>query len=384
VHRNVRLIAVNEVRQRLRSKAFRVGFVVMALMVGAAAVLPGVLAKDSKRETRKVAIVGVDVPDIKRKLLVVEFQPVTKRSEGVLLLESKKVDVLVTPTEAVVRKNLNYDVEQVLQEFNVNRVISERAKSNQIDPAQVDKLLEPIRPLTLVKLNKEDQVDPKVTGLSSVAQILMLLAISLFGTTVLNGVLQEKTSRVVEVVLSTVTPRQLLAGKLIGIGFFALAQVFALSVLALVSVNVTNGTELPSSTAATIVTFLICFLFGFAFYASLFAAAGALASRVEDAQAVATPVTVLLTAAYAVATVISVAPNTQFAKIMTYVPPAAPSVMIARVAGGRVAWWEMLLSAIVMTASVILVVLFAARVYSGAALRIGAKVKLRDALANER
>jgi ABC-type Na+ efflux pump permease subunit len=97
VHRNVRLIAVNEVRQRLRSKAFRVGFVVMALMVGAAAVLPGVLAKDSKRETRKVAIVGVDVPDIKRKLLVVEFQPVTKRSEGVLLLESKKVDVLVTP-----------------------------------------------------------------------------------------------------------------------------------------------------------------------------------------------------------------------------------------------------------------------------------------------
>lgn len=127
-------------------------------------------------------------------------------------------------------------------------------------------------------------------------------------------------------------------------------------------------------------TFVVCFLFGFAFYASLFAAAGALASRIEDAQAVATPISLLLTAAYGVASVITLMPNTLFAKVLTYVPPATPAVVIARVASGRIAWWELALAAVLMVVSVLGVVRFAARVYSGAALRIGAKVKLREAL----
>jgi ABC-2 type transport system permease protein len=140
-----------------------------------------------------------------------------------------------------------------------------------------------------------------------------------------------------------------------------------------------SGAKLPTSTTSTILTFIFCFLFGFAFYSALFAAAGSLSSRIEDAQSVATPVSLLLTAGYGIATFISTSPNTTFARVMTFVPPFAPSVVIARVASGKIAWWELLVSAILMILSVVLVVQFAARVYSGAALRIGAKVKLRDA-----
>ena len=153
--------------------------------------------------------------------------------------------------------------------------------------------------------------------------------------------------------------------------------------LAVVGIGISStvsGANVPASTVATILTFVVCFLFGFAFYASLFAAAGALASRIEDAQAVATPISLLLTVAYGVASIIAVMPGTLFAKIMTYIPPATPAVVIARVASDRIAWWEIVLAGLLMVVSVFGVVLFAARVYSGAALRIGAKVKLSDAL----
>jgi ABC-2 type transport system permease protein len=382
IPRNVRLIAINEMRQRYRSKAFRIGFAVMAVMIAVGATLPGLLSKDPKLETRQMAIVGADVPDIVRPLLVVKFDPVADRAKGVELVKSGKVVGLVTPTELIVRSGIDFEVDQLVQQLHVARVLGERAKANGVNDSQADALLKPISPLTITQLDKKDDVDSKAVGLASVTQVLLLLAISLFGTTVLNGVLQEKASRVVEVVLATVTTRQLLAGKLLGIGSFAVAQVIALSALGLVLVSRTSGTSLPTSTTPTIFTFIVCFLFGFAFYSALFAAAGALASRIEDAQSVATPVSLLLTAGYGVATAVSVSPNTLFAKIMTYVPPAAPSVVIARVASGRIHWWEMMLSALIMVLSIVVVVRFAARVYSGAALRIGAKVKLRDALRN--
>jgi ABC-2 type transport system permease protein len=365
--------------QRFRSKAFRVGFLVMAAMIAAGATLPGILTKDPRLQIRRLAIVGADVPDIVRPLLVVKFDPVTTRAMGVEVVKSGKVLGLVTPTELIVRSGIDFEVDQLVQELHVSRILGERAKANGVSDAQAVSLLKPISPLAIKQLNKKDDVDSKAVALASVTQVLLLLAISLFGTTVLNGVLQEKASRVVEVVLATVTTRQLLAGKLLGIGAFAVAQVLALSALGLVLAATVSGAKLPTSTTPTILTFVVCFLFGFAFYSALFAAAGALASRIEDAQSVATPVSLLLTAAYGIATGVSMAPNNLFAKVMTYVPPAAPSVVIARVASGRIAWWEMMVSALIMLASIALVVRFAARVYGGAALRIGAKVRLRDA-----
>ena len=380
IPRNVRLIAINEIRQRLRSKAFRIGFLVMAAMIAAGAALPGILSKDPKQQTRRLAVIGADVPDIVRPLLIVKFEPVANRAKGVERVKSGKVVGLVTPTELIVRSRIDFEIDQLVQELHVSRVFEERAKANGVAEAQTEALLQPISPLTIKTIDKDDEVDSNAVALASVAQALLLLGISLFGTTVLNGVLQEKASRVVEVVLATVTTRQLLAGKLLGIGAFAVAQVLVLAALGLALAKTVSGANLPTSTTPTVLTFVGCFLFGFAFYSALFAAAGALASRIEDAQSVATPVSLLLTAAYGIATVVSMSPNTLLAKVTTYVPPAAPSVIIARVASGRIEWWEIALAALVMVLSIVLVVRFAARVYSGAALRIGAKVNLRDAL----
>ncbi len=378
--RNVALIASNEIHQRFRSKAFRIGFAAMAVLVALAASLPGILAKDPKRETFMVATLGADIADVGQSFVTVKFQPVKTRREGLMLVNDRTVVALLTNNELIVKSGVDFRVGEIAEEVNAARVLRSRAAKNAVSTKAVQELLKPIAPLTFMRLDPGRNVDGKAVALGSITQVLLLMAISLFGSTVLNGVLQEKASRVVEVVLSTVTPRQLLAGKILGIGLFGFVQVVVLAVLGFALSSAISGTRVPVSTGPTIVTFVVCFLFGFAFYASLFAAAGALASRIEDAQAVATPISLLLTAAYGVASVITLMPNTLFAKVLTYVPPATPAVVIARVASGRIAWWELALAAVLMVVSVLGVVRFAARVYSGAALRIGAKVKLREAL----
>ncbi len=374
------LIAANEVRQRWRSKAFRIGFGFMVLVVGMAAALPGLLAKDAKPETLTVATLGPDIPDVVDSLLTVKFRPVKTRADGLKLVRDRTVVALLAKTEVVVKSGLDNRVAAIAERINVDSVLRTRATDNAVEAVALTELLEPIEPLRFTRLDTRRNVDGGSAALGSLTQVLLLMAISLYGSTVLNGVLQEKTSRVVEVVLSTVTTRQLLAGKLLGIGFFGFAQVVVLAVVGIGISSTVSGANVPASTVATILTFVVCFLFGFAFYASLFAAAGALASRIEDAQAVATPISLLLTVAYGVASIIAVLPGTLFARIMTYIPPATPAVVIARVASDRIAWWEIVLAGLLMVVSVFGVVRFAARVYSGAALRIGAKVKLSDAL----
>ncbi len=373
-------IAANEVRQRWRSKAFRIGFGFMVLVVGMAAALPGLLAKDAKPETLTVATLGPDIPDVVDSLLTVKFRPVKTRADGLKLVRNRTVVALLAKTEVVVKSGLDNRVAAIAERINVDSVLRTRATDNAAEAVALTELLEPIEPLRFTRLDTRRNVDGGSAALGSLTQVLLLMAISLYGSTVLNGVLQEKTSRVVEVVLSTVTTQQLLAGKLLGIGFFGFVQVVVLAVVGIGISSAVSGANVPASTVATILTFVVCFLFGFAFYASLFAAAGALASRIEDAQAVATPISLLLTVAYGVASIIAVLPGTLFARIMTYIPPATPAVVIARVASDRIAWWEIALAGLLMVVSVFGVVRFAARVYSGAALRIGAKVKLSDAL----
>jgi ABC-2 type transport system permease protein len=147
------------------------------------------------------------------------------------------------------------------------------------------------------------------------------------------------------------------------------------------AVATASGTiALPPDAAPTIGSVLLWFLLGYAFYSSLFAVAGAIVSRQEELQNTATPLNLLMIASFFVAfsTSISGADST-LAKVSTFLPPLAPLIMPTRIAGGDAAAWEIAASLAVMLISIVAVVLLAARLYEGAILRTGARVKLRDA-----
>jgi ABC-2 type transport system permease protein len=198
---------------------------------------------------------------------------------------------------------------------------------------------------------------------------------------VLLGVLEEKSNRVAEVVLSRVRPIELLAGKVIGIGLLGLAQLLVLAAAAAALVSMIDLADLPnlSEVGLSVILGVVgWYVLGYAFYAVLYAAAGSLVSRQEDVQGVAWIPMILLVPAYLLAFVASQTPDLPIIKIGSMLPALAPLVMPTRYAAGDVALWEVGLAILVTVASTYLVILFAARVYRGGILRTR-RTKLRDA-----
>jgi ABC-2 type transport system permease protein len=206
------------------------------------------------------------------------------------------------------------------------------------------------------------------------------MAISFYGSFVLTGVVQEKANRVAEVLLARMPAREVLTGKVLGIGAVGLAQVAVIAVAAWLTARFAGGAQVPPVPNAVLVWMVVWFLLGYALYSVLFAALGATASRMEDAQAASAPVTVLLTVSYLVS-VAYVAQNPQAGTSvgLSFFPPAAPLVMTVRIALGAAPTWQVVASVLVTLVVTAAVVRIAGRIYSGALLRVGGRTSLRQA-----
>jgi ABC-2 type transport system permease protein len=235
-------------------------------------------------------------------------------------------------------------------------------------------------PLPVRSLEPVDEDARSKRTIATVAVFLLYGQLIGYCFAVSMGVVEEKSTRVVEVLLAAVRPVQLLAGKIIGIGLVGLIQLAIIGVIGLAVAVATNAITLPPDAAGTIGSVLLWFLLGYAFYSSMFAVAGAIVSRQEELQNTATPLNLLMIASFFIAFSSSVSGgDTTLAKVSSFLPPVAPLVMPLRIAGGEVAPWEIGLSLAIMLVSIVAVVVLAARLYEGAILRTGARVKLRDA-----
>jgi ABC-2 type transport system permease protein len=235
-------------------------------------------------------------------------------------------------------------------------------------------------PLPVRSLEPVDENARSKRTIATVAVFVLYGQLIGYCFAVAMGVVEEKSTRVVEVLLAAVRPVQLLAGKVIGIGLVGLLQLAVVGVVGLAVATASNTISLPPDAAGTIGSVLLWFLLGYAFYSSLFAVAGAIVSRQEELQNTATPLNLLLLASFFIAFSSSVGGgDTTLSKVSSFLPPVAPLVMPLRIAGGDATMWQVALSLGIMLASIVAVVLLAARLYEGAILRIGARVKLRDA-----
>jgi len=216
--------------------------------------------------------------------------------------------------------------------------------------------------------------------LANVGVIFLFISIFSFGYWVLSGVVEEKQSRVVEVVLATVRPRDLLMGKVFGIGVLGLVQLLVLLVTGLIAASFVGRIELPATTLPTFAMLLLWFVLGYVLYSTLFGVLGALASRMEEASNVTTPVSFLAMGAYFLSIfVVLNDPDGLVARIASLVPPAAPMVVPMRAALGAIEWWEVVISVVVTVLFIYGLFVVGGRVYTGAVLQTGGRMKLRDA-----
>lgn len=209
--------------------------------------------------------------------------------------------------------------------------------------------------------------------------VVFLMAASLFGGTIAQSIVEEKQTRVVELLISAIPVRALLAGKVIGNTILAMGQILVLAAIAIVGLTVTGQSEILQGLGGPIAWFAVFFLFGFILLASLFAAAAAMVSRQEDIGSTTTPITMLIMAPYFL--VIFFNDNPVVLGIMSYVPFSAPVGMPMRLFLGEAQWWEPLLSLAILIATCVGAIVVGSKIYENSLLRMGARVKLREALA---
>ncbi len=379
--RSTMLVAIRDATERARSRAFLVSTVVTVLLVGA--VIAVSMLQGGGPASYEVALVGDNPPALASSidavataadvLIATTTYPDTASAQAAV--DDGAVDAAVIGDDTIIVRELgSSQIEPLLDAALRQARFLAKIEAAGLDPADlIDDSAIHVRSTAPPSQNEGE-------GVAWVAVVLLFLVITTYGQWVLLGVLEEKSTRVVEQLVSSTSVRSLLAGKVLGIGVLGFAQLLIL-ILAGIGAGVVLGTfELPSSTYATAAWSVLWFLLGFAFYAVLYAAAGSLVTRTEDAQTAATPVALFGVAGY-LATFILVIPNPEstLSRIVSLLPPVAPIAFPARIAAGAAPVWEIVLGVVITLLAVIGVVRIAARIYAGALLAAGSRVKIRQA-----
>ncbi|MFE7507315.1 ABC transporter permease [Promicromonospora sp. NPDC057488] len=224
-------------------------------------------------------------------------------------------------------------------------------------------------------------VDPQVVFFAGfVLAFLFFTGAVGSGAMIAGSVIEEKQSRLVEIIATAVPLRQLLAGKIIGSSVIALAQNLLLAGIGLVGLSFTDLSAVLPAMTATMIWFVVFFTVGFVAVAALYAVAGSLASRTEDLQYTTTPLMMLLMGVY----IVTFSADGVLERVLSYVPPASIVSMPVRVLNGDALWWEPLVSLLVLVVTTLGAVLLSERAYRGALMQTGGRVTWKSALASDR
>lgn len=238
--------------------------------------------------------------------------------------------------------------------------------------------------VTVTSVEPQDEGDGQQVVAAIIGTAVLYSLLILFGQFVAQGVVEEKASRVVELLLATMRPWQLLAGKILGLGVLGLAQIVVIAAVGVAGAIALDVVDIPGELIGTAVSVVCWFVLAYAFYAAVFAVAASLVSRQEDLSTVITPTTLVLIGAFIVGIQASSDPDGTLATVTSFVPGLSPLVMPVRQAAGEVAPWEIVLAVAIMLAAVVLVVRLGGRIYAGALLRTGGRITMRDAMKAER
>jgi len=239
-----------------------------------------------------------------------------------------------------------------------------------------------LSPAAVVPVQLLQPPSPKDTEnvLASLALgIVLWIALGQYGNMVAQGVVEEKATRIMEILLATIRPTRLLAGKVIGIGLVGLLQLAIVATAALATVHLTNVAAIPALGVASILGDILWFLLGFLFYATAYAAVASLVSRQEEVQSAIAPIAILQIAAYLLVYATLPNPTGPLATVCSLLPPFAPIVMAVRMAATDVPLWQVGLAIALTVASIFGLTWLAGRMYTNAALRLGTRVRFMDA-----
>jgi ABC-2 type transport system permease protein len=394
-------VVKREYLERVRTKAFVIGTILGPLLMAALMIVPALMAR-SKSKPLRVAVVDAsgalreeveqalrevkegerarfdvqggasDASDAAREPLrrAVKDQSL----DGYVLLPK---DVLREGTITYYGRNVSNFGDLNSLEGTVGRVlVSRRLTAAGLDPKKVSDLT---REAKLTRMRVSDTGEREDQGatflLALILMMILYISILMWGQAVMTSVIEEKTSRVVEVMASGVPSTTLLLGKLIGVGSAGLTQflVWALSLFAvsLASAGAIGSFVMPEISPLLLVSFVVFFLLGYFFYSSLYATIGAAVNTVQEAQGLVFPVLMPIILAMVCWPAVMQSPDGRLAFTISMIPGMSPLIMFLRIVVLTPPMWQILLSIAILVAGILALIWFAARVYRVGILMYG-------------
>ena len=433
--RNIGLIIGREFRERVYKKSFIITTLVMPLLMLLLSAAPALIMEFADTETRKITV--VDESNIIAPRLVSNDSAVFTISNSdvaeTLISASKDeenfgvlhigADILENTNNA--RLYTSSSSSMMLEEEIASQIedIIEKERLKAYNIENLDEILEQVKAsvhLTTLRTDKEEDAAASSAIISSTVGLilgfLLYFILVIYGAMVMQSVIEEKSSRILEVMVSTVKPFEMLMGKILGVALVAALQIVVWGVLVVVISAVVMPAVMPTellesakqaqmgvdiaalasqqnlapemisavsslmnvgNVAMTLVLVLLFTIGGFLLYASLYAAVGASVDQAQDAQQLTTPITIPIIVAFVVTMMIMKDPNSPVVFWCSMIPFTSPIVMVARIPSGIPAW-EIATSLALLYATFIICVWGAAKIYKIGIFMHGSKPTLRD------
>jgi ABC-2 type transport system permease protein len=426
--RNVWLIAQREYFERVRTRGFLITTILIPVVMGAFVIGSIVLGTKTTRDIN-IAVVSSDtqlVLDLQTELQLEQQESAGRQKDtgesssapapggkqpGILVdaidpgsetrtemdhdLESGDLDgyLWITPASSpsgrptfvyTPRSSDNASVRNLLASALEKVLIREQLTHRGIVAADADTMLQPVQIAATQVAHTESRESTEVSVF--VLFFVMYLVIMLYGMNVARSIIDEKTSRIFEVMLATIRPEAMMAGKIIGVGGVGLTQVaiWLAAVLALagasIGVHLGGDTFHISLSAGQVIFFFVYFILGYLLYASIAAALGAMTNSEQELQQFNMVLVLPLLFCFVMLGTLVTTPDSTAARILALVPPFTPLLMYLRVSLGHPAVWEIALSLILTSASILATIWITRRIYRIGVLMYGKRPSLPEML----
>jgi ABC-2 type transport system permease protein len=387
---NTWLIAKREYTERVRTKGFIVATVLIPLLMGALVFGSAYLGSNAKTSAH-IAVVTSNAAfgaDLKQELesgkdsnMQVDLLPPSAQTRAGYLWVTPPAAPGARPTFSYnARSAGDIATQRALQSSLDSVLMRERLTAQGLPASAIDALTAPVTIDTSASGNTQTAFFAAYTLF-----FLMYMVIMLYGMNTARSIIEEKTSRVFEVLLATIKPEELLAGKILGVGAVGLTQI-GLWMLAAVALSATSvasrvvGTGHVLLTGAQIGFFVLYFVFGFLLYSSIAAALGAMTNSEQELQQLNMFLVLPLAFCFVMLFSIIRAPNSPLARVISLIPFCSPLLMNFRISLTEVPAWEIWLSIALMSLTILAILWVSSRIYRVGILMYGKKPNLPEIL----
>lgn len=404
----LKTIIKREYLTRVKSKGFIIGTIISPLIMMSFVFVPLLIARSGGPDQHRVAVLDQNADSALYERLVTLLEP-TRPSAARYELQRAPINptedltarqqqldqqmkdgaldaYLILPADALSRDRLSYRAKNIGDfegrgrlEDALNKAIFEQRVTRA--GLQADNVRELTRDVRLEISNERGESERSKRGafiLSFGLLMIIYITILVYGVMVMRGVMEEKQSRIIEVLLSSVRPFELMLGKLIGIGLVGLTQYATWGLLALLLSGVAalpalamGAGALPQVSVMQIVFFIVFFVLGYFLYATLYAMVGAMVTSEEDGQQVQMPITMMIILPMLLITLVMRNPNGTAATIFSLIPFFSPVLMFLRIGLDTPPWWQIALSIVLMIGTILGAVWIAAKIYRVGVLMYG-------------